>query len=136
MMPYQTKSPLLRGSSWREVYKQAILLYKQVLKKTKRKPYIRSSYFKKQKIFFDYFWIHLNQKSRKLKTKRLKYFACAIELIAESHNPPISKENPNDRGEILHRFYGLTKDKNLFYLHIKEERKTGKKYFMSVFSPS
>jgi len=34
---------------------------------------------------------------------------------------------------MLHRFAGLTKEKELFYVQVKKEKKSGKKYFMSCF---
>ena len=81
MISYQTTKKKLSGTSYSEVRKQAMIVFNQVKKKIKRKPYIRSAYFKKQKIFFDYFWSHLYQKSPAEKFKRLQYFEAAIELI-------------------------------------------------------
>jgi hypothetical protein len=133
MTPYQTQTGKLSGSSYAEVRINASLILKQIQKKTKRKPYIRSAFFNKQKVFFDYFWPHLIQKSFKERIKRLKYLNCAIDLIKNSRNEPVSFENPMHRSEILHRFAGLTKNKELFYVQIKEDKKTNKKYFMSVF---
>lgn len=135
MIPYQTKSKKLSGSNYKETRNQAILLFKEIKSKTKRKPYIKSAYFKKQKIFFDYFWEHLSQKSPKERFKRLKYFGPALELIKNSTNQPSSKKNPNKTREIIYRFAGLTKDKELFYIQIKENKRTGNKYFMSCFPP-
>ena len=135
MIPYQTKSHLLAGTSSEELNKQVRYIYRKILAKSKRKPYVRSAYFKKDKIFFDYFWIHLNKKGRKLKTKRLRYFSAAVDLIQNCRNHPISKENPNEHDELLHRFYGLTVEKFLFCVQIKEEKRSGAKYFMSVFPP-
>lgn len=136
MIPYQAKTGKLPGTEIKEVNKKALEIYSEIKRRTKRKPYIRSSYFKKQKVFFDFFWKHLaEKKSRKIKTQRLKYFPCALELIKKSRNKPISKENPNRRNEILHRFAGLTRDKELFFVQIKENKKTRRKYFMSVFAP-
>jgi hypothetical protein len=54
-------------------------------------------------------------------------------VIKNSRNHPTSEENPHKKGEILHRFAGLTKDKELFYVQIKEDKRSGKKYFMSCF---
>jgi len=56
-------------------------------------------------------------------------------LIKNIRLEPTSKQNPNKPKEILHRFAGLTKDKEIFYVQIKEDKNTDKKYFMSVFSP-
>jgi hypothetical protein len=135
MIPYLTKVKKLPGTSYAEVRKNAEIIFKQIKSKTKRKPYIRSAYFNKQKIFFDYFWRHLNQKGPKERFKRLKYFGAALEVIKNSRNQPISKQNPNKETEILHRFAGLTKEKELFYVQIKEDKRSGKKYFMSCFPP-
>lgn len=65
--------------------------------------------------------------------RRLKYFSAALELIQHSRFEPKSKENPNKPGEILHRFAGSTKGKELFFVQIKEDKQTGQKYFISVF---
>lgn len=133
MIPYQTKTKKLSGTSYTEVRKEALVLYNQIKRRTKRRPYIRSAYFNKQKIFFDYFWTHLNQKRRRERQIRLQLFAVAIEVIKNSRNAPVSNDNPANRNEILHRFAGLTRDKRLFYVQIKEDKRRGHKYFMSAF---
>lgn len=136
MIPYQTKSNKLSGTSLKEVKKNALLFYKREIEKSsKKQPYVRSAYFKKEKVFFNYFWDHIFQKSPKERFERLKYFKAAVDLVKNSRNKPTSKENPNKRGEILHRFAGLTRNKEIFYVQIKEDRKTKKKYFMSCFPP-
>ena len=133
MNPYQTNVKKLPGTNYSEVRKQAIIVFKKIKGKTKRRPYIKSKYFDKQKIFFDYFWKHLFEKSLKERTKRLKYFPCAVDLIKNSQISPISKENIDNRNEIVHRFTGQTINKEIFFVQIKEQKKTGKKYFMSCF---
>lgn len=133
MIPYQSKVYLIAGSSLDEILIKVRGAYGSIRRKTKRRAYIRSAYFKKEKVFFDYFWIHLSQKNRKTKTIRLKYFLAAIDLIENNRQTPITKENPLKRSELLHRFYGSTKEKHLFCIQIKQEKKTGRKYFMSVF---
>ena len=65
--------------------------------------------------------------------RRLRYFGVAIELLEKSRFEPKSKENPNKRSEIFHRFTGITKDREVFYVQVKENRKSGQKYFISVF---
>ena len=134
MIFYQTKTKKLPGTNYSEVRKYALFILKQIKKQTKRRPYIRSAYFNKQKIFFDYFWIHLLQKNLRERTKRLKYFSCALDLIRNSKVAPTSKENVDNKNEILHRFAGKTKDKEVFFVQIKENKKSGKKYLMSCFS--
>jgi len=108
-------------------------LLNKIKKQTKRRPYVRSTYFNKQKIFFDFFWKHLFQKNPKERIRRLQYLAPALEIIKNSKNHPLSEENPHKKSEILHRFAGLTKDKELFYVQIKENKRNNKKYFMSCF---
>lgn len=133
MIPYQTKKSKLPGTSYTEVYKHAQDVFKQVKRRTKRKPYIKSAYFNRQKIFFDNFWVHLSQKQRPERMRRLQYFEAAIYLIRYSRNHPESMENTTKKSEMLHRFAGLTKDKELFYVQIKAHKRTGTKQLMSVF---
>ncbi|MFA6270349.1 MAG: hypothetical protein WC657_04020 [Candidatus Paceibacterota bacterium] len=133
MKIYQSKIRKLSGSDYREVYSQARTIYKEISSKTKRKPYIRSVYFNKDKIFLHYYWEHLWTKNWRDRVRRLKYYSCAIDLIKNSRVDPVSKENPNKKLEILHRFAGITKDKELFFVQIKEDKRSGEKYFTSVF---
>ncbi|KKU82444.1 MAG: hypothetical protein UY09_C0014G0005 [Parcubacteria group bacterium GW2011_GWA2_47_8] len=130
---FQTKMLKLRGTNYSEVMDNARRIFREIERKTKRHPYIRSPYFNKEKIFFDLFWSHLHEKKAKERYKRLKYFAAALELLRLNRNPPSSKPNPNKRTEILHRFTGMTKEKEIFYVQVKENTKTHKKYFMSCF---
>jgi len=133
MIPYKTSIDKIRATRNKEVWKKAQIFWSAIKRKTKRKPYIRSAYFKKQKIFFDFFWIHLTQKNPRQRRIRLQYFPCAVELLKNSNNPPVSKINPNKSTEVLHRFAGLTRNKELFFVQIKENIKTDKKYLMSIF---
>lgn len=133
MIPYQTKANELSGTSYREIRKQALVIFSQIKKRTKRQPYLRSAYFNRQKIFFDYFWVHLHQKSPRERFIRLKYFESAVDLIKNSRHKPFIEINRNRKSEILYRFGGLTKNKELFFVQIKENKRTKKKYFMSCF---
>lgn len=133
MKVYQTKIKRLSGTDYDEVYPRAFAIFKQLKRKTKRRPYIRSAYFKREKIFLDYFWEHLHQKDSKDRVRRLKYYPCAIDLIENSKAEPTSKENPNKKSEILHRFAGTTADKELFFVQINQDKKTNKKFLLSVF---
>jgi len=107
------------------------MFFETIESKTKRRPYVRSAYFEKRKVFFDLFWKHLYQKSFKERSKRLKFIRCAVELVEKSRNDPDSIEEK--RGEIWHRFGGLTKSGELFYVQVKEDKKTRRLDFMSVF---
>ncbi len=134
MKYYKTRARKLPGSNWKEVMKGAFGMYKEISRNTKRRPYVRSSYFDKQKIFLGLFWQHLHEKKNlNDKTRRLKYYPCAIELIQKSRYEPTSKENPNRQGEIVHRFAGSTPENELFFVQVKEARRTGEKWLMSVF---
>lgn len=135
MKAYQSKFKKLSGTDYKEIHSKALAVYKKIKSRTKRKPYVRSVYFNKEKVFLDYFWQHLQQKNWRDRNRRLKYYPCAIDLIRNSRLEPISKQNPNKPTEILHRFAGLTKGKEVFYVQIKEDKKTNKKYFISVFPP-
>ncbi len=130
---YQSGKNKLSGTRYAEIRNQALSIFSRIKKRTKRRPYVRSVYFRKQKIFFDYFWPHLYQKHHKERLKRLRYFEAAVDLIRNSRTGPTSGQNPNKKSEILHRFEGLTKDKEQFSVQIKEDLRTDKKYFMSCF---
>ena len=134
MQVYKTKIKKFPGTEFREVHGPAFGLYTEIKKKTKRRAYVRSAYFNKDKIFLDLFWHHLFEKSNwRDRVRRMKYFACAIELIQKSRFEPKTKENPNKHGEILHRFYGTTAENELFYVQIKEDKKKNQKFLISVF---
>ena len=135
MIAYQCKNSKIAGTDFKEVARKARLFFHSIESRTKRQPYIRSAYFDKEKIFLNYFWPHLDQKSRRERLKRLVYLSCAIELIEYSRAKPTSKIDPNQKDELFHRFTGLTKKKELFYVQIKEDLKSKKKYLMSVFPP-
>ena len=134
MQYYQAKVGKLAGTDFREAHKNARKVYDEIRKKSKRKPHIRSKYFNKNKIFLDLFWSHLYEKRNlKDRLRRVRYYGVAIELMVNTLCKPESKENPNDRSEILHRFTGKTKNGEIFYVQIKEEKRSGHKYFISVF---
>jgi hypothetical protein len=132
MIPYQAKSKKVAGTNYGEVMRNAFRFFDEIKKKTKRRPYVRSAYFKKEKIFFDYFREHLFQKPSVERMKRLRFLKAAVELVKHSRNKPIGKVNPNKAKEIIYRFSGLTAEKELFYVQIKEDKRK-RKYFMSCF---
>lgn len=117
---FKVKASLLTGSNYYYIHKQALLFFKQIKQKTKRKPYIRSKHFKKQKVFFDYFWLHLSQKRLSDRKRRLKLFACAIELIRKSKYQPHVIKGKHFR-EYYYRFYGQTKNNIFFAVQIKKK---------------
>lgn len=133
MKVYQTKVKKLTGTDQHEVYVKVRAIYKKLLGRTKRKPYVRSPYFNKQKVFLDYFWEHLYQKNPWDRFRRLQYYACAIDLIKNSKIDPNSVQNPNRPTQVLHRFEGKTKEGDSFFVQITEDKRTNQKYFISVF---
>jgi len=134
MQIYHTKIAKLKGTDYREVLKKAFKYYAQIRLSTKRKTYVRSPYFNKSKIFLELFWHHLfSKENRADRTRRMRFLPCAIELIRKSRIPPVSKDNPNKSRETLHRFAGLSLEKELFFVQIKEEKKSGTKWFISCF---
>lgn len=131
---YQVKAGKVAGTDFREAHKNARKIYDEIRKKSKRKIHVRSKYFKKNKIFLDLFWDHLyTKKNIQDRHRRIRYYGAAIELIVNTLLEPESKVNPNDGGELLHRFAGKMKNDEIFYVQIKEEKRTGRKYFISVF---
>lgn len=131
---YQTKSKKLAGSSYSEVRRKAFGLYSQIEKRSKRRAYIRSAYFNKDKIFLSLFWHHLEDKlNHKVKLRRLKFYPCALELIQHSKIDPESKENSDKRSEIFHRFLGITPEKEIFFVQIKENKVNNQKILISIF---
>mgnify|MGYP001610353923 CR=1 FL=1 len=134
MKIYQTKAEKLSGTEFREVHKKAFRIYQEIKRRSKRRAYIRSCYFNKEKVFLAIFWQHLFEKKNwKDRVRRIKYFCAALELIQNSKFEPKSKENPNQANEILHRFTGITKEGDLFHVQVKEDKKSGQKYLISMF---
>lgn len=135
MISYQVTAKQFTGTSYDEVVRKARRLFHDLERQTRRQPYLRSAYFGKRKIFLNYFWLHLDQKPKRERIHRMIFLPCAVELIRNSRNVPSSKPNPNAAKETLHRFTGLTPDKETFYVQIKEDQKTKRLSLMSVFSP-
>jgi len=135
MQAYQTKAKKIYGAGYDRVLRDAMAVLDEIKKKTKRRPYIRSAYFKKEKVFFDYFREHLFQKSAKERTRRLRFFKAAVEVVKYSRNEPLIKTNPNKPEEKLYKFGGLTAEKEVFFVQIKEDKRK-RKYFMSCYGPN
>ena len=130
---YKTKVKPLQGYNPIRVRRQANGIFKMISSKTKRRPYIRSEYFTKEKVFLDYFWFHLQTKNWLDRTRRLRQYPCAIDLIKNSRIMPFSQTNIDKKSEILHRFSGINGNNEKFFVQIKEDKKSGEKHFMSVF---
>ncbi len=133
MRQHQSKTFLIPGTSYDEVVLIARKEYKKIVSLTKRQPYVRSTYFNKDKIFIALFWEHLAQKHRKERCKRLKLYNAAIDLLRNSHCEPDTIFKNEDLSTLLHRFYGITKDGVEFCVQVKQNKRSGRKDFMSVF---
>lgn len=130
---YKTKKNKLSGTSFSEIQKEAKHIFNIIKSRSKRIPYVRSKYFKKDKIFLNLFWIHLYEKHEKDRTRRLKFYNCAIDLIINSSVDPNTKENFSKRNEILHKFYGITKKSEKYIVQIKENKRTKRKDLISIY---
>ena len=133
MRVYQAKAVTISGTDFHEVWRIASYFYQRIKKKSRRLPYVRSVYFKKDKIFLNIFWSHLFEKSWPDRMRRLKFLPVAIELLEKSPFDPLTKENPNEFGVLLHRFFGTTKNGISFCVQIKAEKSSNKKYLISIF---
>lgn len=133
MQYYKTHKDKLAGTHYERLMKKAFDQYQKISHKSKRRPYVRSAYYDKEKIFLSIFWQHLHEKNLRDKARRLALFPCAIELMEKTKYAPTTKANPNKKGEYLHRFAGSTPDNEIFFVQIKENKQTKQKYFISVF---
>lgn len=131
---YRTKSDGLPGRRYCEVYLHAFGVYRREKKRTKRRPYLRSKYFCRDKIFLDFFWNHIHEKKNiRDKTRRLRYFLCGLELLRYSTCNPVTVSSTTQSSELLHRFFGQTASGELFVVQIREDKRNGQKSLMSIF---
>lgn len=130
---YHSRYDVLHGTSYSEVMHLARKEYATVKKLTKRQPYVRSSYFAKDKVFLALFWEHLAQKHRADRKYRLQYYTCALDLLRHSTLTPATLFSEADKNTMLHRFYGKTKQGLAFCVQVKQDKRTGRKDFISVF---
>lgn len=132
MQIFRSKFKKISGAEYKAIYKTAHSCYKQLVDNPRRNPYIRSRYFNKEKIFLDVFWIHLSQKRWNDRLRRLKYFICAIDLVKNSTVAPVSVVHEDPKA-VLYRFAGVSNCGGQFYVQIKHEKKSGRKWLMSIF---
>lgn len=133
MKIYRSKAQKIRRQTYRRIHDVCTKIYKEIQSKSKRRPYVRSKFFRNEKVFLELFWVHLRQKNKKERTRRLRYFEPALDLLMHSVCTPVIKENPNKNSEILYRFHGISQDGEEFFVQVKEDKKKKQKYFMSVF---
>lgn len=133
MDTFKSKAKILPGSSYTEVLKLARREHKKIEKLTKRHAYVRSKYFNKDKIFITLFWTHIMQKHRKDRTKRLKLYNAAIDLLRNTRHDPETIFDNGNKSKLLHRFYGVTKNGIKYCVQVKQDKRSGRIDFMSVF---
>ena len=73
------------------------------------------------------------QKDRKVRTKRLKLYLTAVDLLRNTRHEPETIFDKSNLSILLHRFYGITKDGVEFCVQVKQDKRSGRKDFMSVF---
>lgn len=130
---YTSKYSLLPGSAYDEVISRAHREHNFIKRRTKRQPYVKSKYFSGDKVFLNIFWNHLVQKRRGEQTVRAKLYLCAIDLLRNTTFDPESIFGYDRPNEILHRFKGRSREGQLFVVQVRQNKKTGRKDFMSVF---
>jgi hypothetical protein len=128
---YKCKSGLIPGHNYVAIIKIARKVFDNAAAKTKRRPYVRSAYFKGEKIFLDNFWPHIMQKNPRDRFRRLQLIRAGFELIRDSRKAPILIKEGRER---LYRFLGISAG-HQFYVQIKEDPKRRQKFLMSMFSP-
>ncbi len=134
MNNFKSKYGLLAGTDYDEVMHVARREYKTIQNRNpRRQPYIRSKYFNGDKVFVNIFWNHLAQKRKGEQIKRAKLLACAVDLLRNTSSPPDTIFNKANLNETLHRFTGHTKDGVTFYVQVRQNKRTDRKDFMSVF---
>ncbi|HUD07273.1 MAG TPA: hypothetical protein VMR34_05280 [Candidatus Saccharimonadales bacterium] len=137
MKTYRSKYGQLPGTSHANVIRAARYEYHKIQKRTpRRQAYVRSKYFKNDKIFVNQFWEHLKQKHAGDQLRRAKLFVCAIDLIRHNTLDPDTIYTYTNMNVSLHRFYGQTKDGFMFCVQIRENKQSGRKDFMSAFPMS
>lgn len=131
---FPSKYPLMPGSSYSEVVAHARKEFNAIRRLSKRQPYVKSKYFKGDKIFMTVFWDHIMQKHPKERTRRLKFYKAAVDLLRNTTcSPEATFESTTNQDVILFRFYGRTKDGSDFCVQVKHDLRSGRKDFMSVF---
>ncbi len=134
MNTFRSKYGLLAGTDYDEAMHVARREYRAIQRRNpRRQPYVRSKYFNGDKVFINIFWNHLAQKRKGEQMKRAKLLVAAIDLLRNTSMPPETIFSKGNLNELLHRFSGETKDGQPFYVQVKENKKSDRKDFMSVF---
>lgn len=111
MKIYQSKYGQLPGTSYQEVIKAAHYHHEKLQKRNpRRRVYVRSKYFKQDKVFLTLFWPHLLQKRKGDQMRRAKLYLCALDLLRNYNDMSgaiIERGHPES---VLLRFKGRTRD--------------------------
>ncbi len=129
-----SKMTMLKGTSYKEVSVLARKYYNSIRTGTKRQPYVRSRFFHGDKVFIAVFWEHLAQKHQKERTRRLKFYVAALDLLRNTMTKPEVTASSAQHKYSFYRFYGITRDGTRFCVQVRADEKTGRKDFMSVFA--
>jgi len=134
MKCHRTTNLRTPGTSYSELVRNARRTFHKIQRLTpRRQAYVRSAYFSKDKVFVTLFWDHLKQKHTAEQLRRLKFYDPAIDLLRHTTASPETIFSKDNMDVLLHRFYGETKDGFRFFVQIKEQKRTGRKDFISVF---
>ena len=120
---YRTKANRCCKTSFTEAMDFGLAKLPKSAKKTRRRAFVRSMYFSKQKIFLDLFWRHLYQKNISNRRRRIRLLEAGLELIRKSKLEPSKIQNPNNSKEYFYKFLGKTKDGYPFCVQIKEYKR-------------
>ena len=88
MNVYTSKYSRLPGSSYNESLNHARREYNVIAHSTKRQPYVKSKYFNGNKVFLKVFWNHVMQKRLKERTRRLRFYRAALDVLRHSKITP------------------------------------------------
>ena len=129
---YHSKYNQVASTSHARVVTLARVEYHAIQKLTpRREVYVRSKYFKGEKVFINQFWEHLKQKRRSDAVRRLRLFSPGLDLIRNSSFMPATVNKGSST--YLHRFSGITRNGLEYSVQIRENTRTNRKDFMSVF---
>lgn len=134
MKIYQSKYGQLPGTTLDRAFRAAHKYHDTIKNRNpRRRPYVRSRYFKKDKIFLTLFWGHLVEKNRKEQLRRVRLYKAAIDLVRNTVQNPITIQDSTQADIMLHRFYGVTRDGVNFCVQVKQNQRSGRKDLMSAF---
>lgn len=132
MQYYRVKAPLIKGNSYSQIRNLSLQYYREIAHRTKRLPYIKSTYFGKRKIFLHHFWQHLFEKNPKDRMRRLRFFLCGIELIQTTQYQPEVITSKASNKETWYRFFGEALNEEKFVVQVKQTKKQ-QLFLMSIF---